>query len=93
VRSPASPVAAEERRVLRKTNDFVPHGLAPETVIAIVRASSWWRPERSDADARLAARVTAAAALPGEFFTVALGGHRWLRRRLDRIDGALIYGR
>jgi hypothetical protein len=58
-----------------------------------VRASSWWRPERSDADARLAARVTAAAALPGEFFTVALGGHRWLRRRLDRIDGALIYGR
>jgi Zn-dependent protease with chaperone function len=119
--------AAEERRVLRKTDEFISHALAPEAVaaltaslegidrvarayvarkrveyladdaplyvIAIVRASSWWRPERSDADARLAARVTAAAALPGEFFTVPLGGNRWLRRRLDRIDGALISGR
>jgi tetratricopeptide (TPR) repeat protein len=119
--------AAEERRVLRKSDELVAHGLAPEAVaalsaslagidrvtrayvarrhvayladdaplyvIAIVRASSWWRPERSDADAQLAERVVVDAALPGDFFAIPLGSNRWLRRRLDSIDGALIYGR
>jgi Zn-dependent protease with chaperone function len=119
--------AAEERRAVRRSDDFVAHDLAPDAVaalsvslaridhvarayvarkrvahladdaplyvVAIVRASRWWRPERSDADARLALRVAREAALSGEFFTVPLAKNTWLRKRLQRIDGALVYGR
>jgi Zn-dependent protease with chaperone function len=65
----------------------------PLYVVAIVRASCWWRPESKNADAQLAVRVAGEAALPGEFFAVPLAKNKWLRKRLDRIDGALVYGR
>jgi tetratricopeptide (TPR) repeat protein len=67
---------------------------APLYVVGIVRATAWWRPERSDADAQLAQRVSAELALPGEFLAVSLAkSNRWLRRRLEQVDGALVLGR
>lgn len=68
---------------------------APLYVVGIVRATAWWRPERSDADELLVQRVAAElpAALRGDFFTVPLAkDNRWLRRRLEQMDGALVLG-
>ena len=66
---------------------------APLFVIGVVRATKWWRPESSDADARLAQRLAAELALPGEFLAVSLAkSNRWLRRRLEQIDDALVFG-
>jgi Zn-dependent protease with chaperone function len=67
---------------------------APLYVVGVRRATTWWRPERSDADAQLAQRVAAELALPGEFLAVSLAkSNRWLRRRLEQVDGALVFGR
>ena len=67
---------------------------APLYVVGVVRATSWWRPERSDADARLVQRVVAELALPGDFFAVPLAkSNRWLLRRLEQMDGARVLGR
>jgi hypothetical protein len=38
--------------------------------------------------------VAAELALPGEFLAVSLArSNRWLRRRLEQVDGALVFGR
>ena len=62
-----------------------------------MRATAWWRPERSDADELLVQRVLAElpAALQGDFFAVPLAkDNRWgPRRRFERMDGALVVGR
>ncbi len=69
---------------------------APLYVVGVVRATAWWRPERSDADELLVQRVVAElpAALQGDFFAVPLAkDNRWLRRRFEKMDGALVVGR
>ncbi|MEA2224446.1 MAG: hypothetical protein QOH83_2822 [Solirubrobacteraceae bacterium] len=83
--------AAEERRVLRKSDELVAHGLAPEAVAAL--SASLAGIDRVTRAYVARRHVVVDAALPGDFFAIPLGRNRWLRRRLDSIDGALIYGR
>jgi hypothetical protein len=66
----------------------------PMYIVAIERATTWWRPERRDRDGQLVRELVDQFELPGEVLAVALAGPtRWLRRRMTKLGGALVYAR
>ena len=66
----------------------------PLYVVGIERRSRMWRLESDNADARLVQRVAEALELPGELIVVSLSKpNKWLRKRLQALDSALVFQR
>ena len=67
---------------------------APQYVLGVKRKTIWTHLGLGDLDRKLVARVHKEVELPRGTLTVALAvPNLWLRRRFERIDGALVYKR
>jgi hypothetical protein len=63
-------------------------------MLGVVPETKWWRLEGGRDDQKTVQRVIEEVELPGECLAVALVSEsKWLRKRLERMAGALVFAR